>query len=61
MINIIKQSGKETAYVTEFVVDTVAEVVNLPVYPNVSKGSSAIVLEDSSVYILSGENDWKQL
>lgn len=61
MINITKQSGKSTAYITEFIVDTIAEIANLPLYPNVSKGSSALILENSSVYILSGKNEWKQI
>lgn len=61
MINITKQSGKETVYVTEFVVDTIAEVANLPVCPSISKGSTAIVIENSSVYMLGGDNEWKQL
>ena len=61
MINIIKQSGRDSAYVTEFVIDKIEDVANLPIYPNVSKGSSALVLEDSSVYILSGGNEWKKI
>lgn len=61
MINIIKQSGRDSAYITEFVIDKIEDVANLPIYPNVSKGSSALVLEDSSVYILSGGNEWKKI
>lgn len=61
MINIIKQSGRDSAYVTEFVIDKIEDVANLPIYPNISKGSSALVLESSSVYILSGENQWVEI
>lgn len=61
MINIVKQSGRDSAYVTEFVVDKIEDVASLPIYPNVSKGSSALVLESSSVYILSGENQWVEI
>lgn len=61
MINIVKQSGRDSAYVTEFVIDKIEDVSSLPVYPNVSKGSSALVLENSSVYILGGENQWVEI
>lgn len=61
MINIIKQSGRDSAYVTEFIADKIEDVEKLPLSPNVSKGSSALVLEDSSVYILSGGNEWKKI
>lgn len=61
MINIMKQSGKETTYVTEFVVDLLEDISNLPISPAVSPGSVAIVLENSSVYMLGNDNTWKEL
>lgn len=46
-------------YHVEFVVDTVADVANVPT--NYAPGSTCIVLEDSSVYILStGDPEPKQ-
>ena len=60
MVSIIKQSGKETAYVTEFLVDTVSEILTLPVYPAISVGSVAIVLEGSLVYMLGNDNTWHE-
>ena len=58
MINIREQSGRETTYLTEFMVDTEEEIRDLLVYPNVAKGSLAIVIESGNVYVLNGQNQW---
>ncbi len=58
MINIREQGGRETTYLTEFIVDTEEEIEDLPVYPNVAKGSLAIVIENKNVYVLNGQNQW---
>lgn len=56
MINIMSQSGKTTAYLKEFVIDTVADVINLPL--DVPAGSSAFCIENGEVYILGGDDVW---
>lgn len=61
MINIREQSGKTTAYVTEFTVDKEDEIANLPIFPSCAKGSVCLCIEDSTVYILNGENEWVAL
>lgn len=55
------QSGQTTAYVSELVIDTLADLSELPVFPDVAKGSNAIVLENSSVYMLGVDNEWHPL
>lgn len=61
MINIREQGGQQKAYVTEFTVDKEDEITNLPKYPQTARGSTCICIEDSSVYILNGENEWVAL
>ncbi len=58
MVNRIKQSGNETAYLVEFTVDQKNEIQNLPIYPHVAKGSLCLVIENCTVYILNGDNRW---
>lgn len=58
MINIRQQSGQERAYITEFIIDKEDEVANLPIFPQTAKGSTCLCIEDSSVYMLNGENQW---
>lgn len=58
MINIISQSGKTTVYLKEFVIDTRDDVKDLPV--TIPEGSSALCLEDSSVWVL-GTKGWKEI
>lgn len=61
MANILKQSGKETTYITEFMVDTEDEISTLPIFPKVAKGSVCFVVESSSIYILASDNTWKPI
>lgn len=59
MYNVIKQNDNISAYVTEFVADTVNDIQTLPtdVYP----GSTCIVASDASVYILNASRQWIKL
>jgi len=61
MYEITSTSGKPSAYVTEFVADTIADVAELPVYPSCAPGSTCIVTETSTVYMLSADNTWHEL
>lgn len=56
MIQVIKEGGITKAYIKEYVVDTVAEIAELPT--NLTMGSSAICLEDKKTYYLSGQGRW---
>lgn len=61
MINIRQQGDRTTAYLTEFTVDHEDEIAELPKFPETARGSVCICIEDSSVYILNGENNWVTL
>lgn len=56
-----KTGGEITAYVMEFVVDNLSDIDTLPVSPKCAPGSSCLVLENSSVWILGIDNIWKQI
>lgn len=58
---IIKSSGKESAYMAELIADTTADLTSLPVYPEVSYGSNCFVIETSSVFMLNTKNEWKEV
>lgn len=59
MYRLYKQNDDIQAYVTEFIADTEADVANLPttVYP----GSTCIVANTATVYILNASNQWVKL
>lgn len=59
MYRLYKQNDDIQAYVTEFVADTVEDVKDLPttVYP----GSTCIVTENSSVYMLNASKQWVEI
>lgn len=61
MYSIIEQSGTTSTYVTEYIVDTVIEIQELPKMPKILAGSSCIVLENSSVYMLGNDNEWHEI
>lgn len=61
MINTTSQSGKTISYVSEYVMDTLAEFADLPVFPECGYGSTCFVIENSSVYMLNGDNEWKEI
>ena len=59
MISIYKQNDKISAYVTEFICDTTADVANLPTEKNkVYPGSAALVASTGDIYILSTSRKW---
>lgn len=60
MISIIKQNDNISAYVTEFVADTEADIEKLPTHA-VAPGSTCIVAETSNVYILNTKHEWVKL
>lgn len=60
MYNIIRSNDNTAPYVTEFVVDTESDVLDLPT-KTVAPGSTCIVAENSSVYILSPQRIWVKL
>lgn len=45
--------------VVEIIADTIADVENLPKYVGV--GSTCIVIENSSVYMLGNDNEWHEI
>ena len=54
----IKQQDHNNVYYTEFVIDTVDDLQNLPKNFNaVAVGSAAICLENSEVYMLNSEGE----
>lgn len=55
-INKISQSGHISYGVSEFIIDTDADVINLPI--DITKGSSALSLSSGNVYFLNGERRW---
>lgn len=58
----IKQQDHNNTYYTEFVVDTVQDLQNLPSNFNaVAIGSAAICLENGEVYMLNSEGRWVML
>lgn len=61
MYATITTSGKTMAYVMEFVVDNLSDIDTLPIYPDCAPGSSCLVLENSSVWMLGTDNIWKQV
>lgn len=59
MINFIKQSDRTQYNVVELVVDTIADIANLST--DYAPGSTAFVVENSSVYMLDGNKIWKKI
>lgn len=59
MISIYKQNDKVSAYVTEFICDTTADIANLPTEKNkVYPGSAALVASTGDIYILNANRKW---
>lgn len=61
MISIRSQSGKATTYLTDFSVDYVSDILDLPKFPTVAKGSRCLCIEDGSTHVLGGDNIWHQV
>lgn len=56
MIQAVKQSGHHLYGIVEYVIDSVADLDDLPI--DIPMGSSALVIATSDVYILSGNKEW---
>lgn len=59
--NITAQGDHKTAYLKEFVVDTVADIDTLPTFPKTAIGSNCLVIATSDVYMLGNDNEWHKL
>lgn len=54
-----KQGAIQAPYVVEYVADKESDIKNLPTH--VAPGSTCIVVESSSVYMLNNNKEWKVL
>lgn len=59
MQNLIKEHGRKVYGLKEFVIDTEAELEDLPT--GVVMGSKAFVIETNNKYILDGNHKWVQI
>ena len=59
MFNYISQSGTTSYDVVELVADTRADVTQLPTKH--AAGSTCLVIEDSSVWMLDSQETWKEI
>ena len=57
----IKQKDTVNAYYTEFVIDNVSDIAELPRMPECAPGSAAICIENSEVYMLNTKGQWKMI
>ena len=55
-----QQSNKNDYNYKEFIVDTDADIADLPT-KGVAPGSNCLVVETSDVYILGNDNEWHKL
>lgn len=61
-VSVIKSSDNISPYIVEYVVDTEADITLLPVDGKQAwPGSTCLVTENSSVYILNNKNEWVKL
>ena len=58
-INAISTSGHTAYGIKEYVVDTAEDVKYLPI--DIPMGSTALVIENSTVWCLNGQGEWKQI
>ena len=56
MFTILSNSGKPADYITEYLLDTAADVANLPT--SGAPGSKAFVIADSTYYMLNHAKTW---
>lgn len=54
---IVQQGRRHTSLITEFSCGSRADLDTLPVYPEVEHGSYALVIADSSVHMLSPDDN----
>ena len=56
--SIVKQDTVAGNYYTEYVVDVVADIADLPVQPECATGSKATVIATGKVYMLNHDKQW---
>lgn len=61
MFTISKQSGKENAYLTEFIADMATDILDLPHIGDCAIGSTCFIIENSSVYMLGNDDIWHEI
>ncbi len=59
MYSIIKENNEEKYGVIQYVVDTEADISELPT--TALPGSTCIVIETSNVYMLNNKKQWKKI
>ena len=60
-VSRIKQKDTVNAYYTEYVIDKISDIADLPKQPECATGSVAICMEDSEVYMLNSKGKWRIL
>lgn len=60
-VGIISQSGRESAYVTHFVLDEDENVEELPSIPDCAPGSDAICPSTGSIFMMDNTGTWYPL
>lgn len=58
--SIIKQQDHNNSYYTEYVIDKIEDIAQLPTQRQYA-GNAAICLENSEVYILNTKGEWVML
>lgn len=62
MINLYSQNGEVEYRVTEYILDTRADLEKLPEYSKTAApGSSAFVVATSEVYMLNNQREWVKI
>lgn len=59
MVSLTHMSGKEVKELREFVCDTDQDIATLPT--DCAPGSTAIVIENGSVYMMNSKGEWVSL
>ncbi len=59
MYKVIKNGDNTNSTVTELVADFISDIEDLPT--DLGSGSSCIVIENSSVWMLGNDKQWHQL
>lgn len=59
MIHIASQSGHTAYGLKDFILDTKADLDNLPI--DVPMGSTAFCIEDGSVYMINSSGEWVEI
>ena len=59
MFTIIKEKDKQTNNIQEFICDFEIDINNLPI--DIAAGSTAFVIENSSVYMLNNNKQWVKI